>query len=133
VERVNAPLLHLLLEQGYLPVLSPPALSPDGPINVDGDRAAALVAATLGAGTLVLLTNVPGLLREVSDPTSLVETVTSETMEEALALAGGRMRVKVLAAREALTAGLERVVIGDGRGERPIARALEGRGTVVRR
>ncbi len=131
VERVNGPLLRLLLEQGYLPVISPPALSPDGPINVDGDRAAALVAATLGAGTLVLLTNVPGLLREVSDPASLVETVTSETMDEALALAGGRMRVKLLAAREALAAGLERVVIADGRGERPIARALEGRGTVV--
>src|SRR5579875_1127637 len=53
VERVNGPLLGALLQMGYVPVLSPPALSPDGPINVDADRAAALVATTLGARALV--------------------------------------------------------------------------------
>ena len=132
VKRVNAPLLCTLLELGYVPVLSPPALSPDGPINVDADRASALVASALGAHTLLVLTNVPGLLRDPADPTSLVHHVRGDgELEAALELAASRMRIKLLAARAALHGGVARVVIADGRCERPIARALDGEGTVV--
>src|SRR5207302_241756 len=54
---VNARLLHALLDAGFLPVVSPPALADDGgAVNVDADRAAAAVAAALDASTLVLLT-----------------------------------------------------------------------------
>jgi acetylglutamate/LysW-gamma-L-alpha-aminoadipate kinase len=132
VERVNAPLLRMLLESGYVPVLSPPALSPDGPINVDADRASALVASALGADRLVLLTNVPGLLRDPADPTTLVQHVRGEAeLEAALELAASRMRIKLLAARAALRGGVVRVVIADGRRDRPISRALTGEGTIV--
>ena len=132
VERVNAPLLHTLLESGYVPVLSPPALSPDGPINVDADRASALVASALGAHTLIVLTNVPGLLRDPADPTTLVRHVRGAAeLEAALVLAASRMRIKLLAARAALHGGVARVLIADGRCERPVARALDGEGTIV--
>ena len=132
VERVNAPLLRTLLESGYVPVLSPPALSPDGPINVDADRASALVASALGAHTLIVLTNVPGLLRDPADPTTLVHHVHGDAeLEAALELAAGRMRIKLLAARAALHGGVARVVIADGRRDRPVARALGGEGTIV--
>jgi acetylglutamate/LysW-gamma-L-alpha-aminoadipate kinase len=132
VQRVNAPLLCTLLETGYVPVLSPPALSPDGPINVDADRAAALVASALGADTLVLLTNVPGLLRDPADPSTLVHQVRGDAaLEAALASAAGRMHIKLLAARAALHGGVARVVIADGRRDRPVARALDGEGTMV--
>ena len=131
VEEVKAPLLHALLRLGHVPVLSPPALSPDGPINVDADRAAALVAAALGAHTLVLLTNVPGLLRDRDDDGSLVPSVDSDEIEQTIALASGRMRVKLLAARAAIERGVDRVVIADGRLDRPITRAVEGMGTVI--
>ena len=131
VERVNARLLCALLQLGHVPVLAPPAFSPDGPINVDADRAAALVATSLGAHTLLLLTNVPGLLRDPSDPASLIHQVGGDEMEQALSVARGRMRIKLLAAREALQGDVERVIIADGRGERPIARALAGEGTVI--
>lgn len=131
VERVNARLLCTLLQLGHVPVLAPPAFSPDGPLNVDADRAAALVAASLGAHTLLLLTNVPGLLREPSDPASLIAHIADDEMEQALGVAHGRMRIKLLAAREALQGGVERVIIADGRDDRPIARALAGAGTEI--
>jgi acetylglutamate/LysW-gamma-L-alpha-aminoadipate kinase len=132
VERVNAPLLRTLLESGYVPVLSPPALSPDGPINVDADRASALVASALGAHTLIVLTNVPGLLRDPADPTTLVPQVRGDgELEAALELAASRMRIKLLAARAALHGGVARVVIADGRRGSPVSRALDGEGTIV--
>ena len=64
VERVNTALLRLLIGAGYFPVLTPPGASTAGEaINVDGDRAAAMVAGALKAEALVILTDTPGLLR----------------------------------------------------------------------
>ncbi len=131
VERVNTELLRALLDGGFVPVLSPPAWSPDGPINVDGDRAAAHVARALDARALVLLTNVPGLLRACDDEGSLMRRVGPAEWDEALLFANGRMRIKVLAARDARDGGVPRVVIADGRRDRPVTRALEGEGTVI--
>ena len=129
VERVDVDLLRAVLEGHGLPVLPPLAVSDDGDcLNVDGDRAAASVASALGADALVILTNVPGLLRSVDDPASLVREA---SVAEAEALAQGRMKKKALAAREALEAGVRRVVIASGRVDRPLRRALEGEGTRV--
>ncbi len=132
VERVNAELVRALLSLGHLPVLCPPALSPDGPINVDADRAAAAVAVALGADALVLLTNVPGVLRDRNDASSLIERIEGlEGLEGAMEHAAGRMRIKLLAAREALAGGVQRVIIGDGRVASPVSQALRGMGTVL--
>lgn len=132
VERVNAPLLELLLGAGYLPVVTPPAISHEGVmINVDGDRAAAAIAAALGAAALVIISNVPGLLADVDDPDSLIAAVARDELEGAMTMAGGRMKKKLLGAREALEAGVQRVVIGDARVAAPITSALAGRGTVI--
>lgn len=129
VERVDADLIRALLDQRKVPVLPPLALSDEGDgLNVDGDRAAAAVAAALGAKALVILTNVPGLLRSVDDPATLVATA---SLDEAEALAQGRMKKKVMAAREAAEAGVERIVIASGRVARPLARALAGEGTAI--
>ena len=133
VERVNKALLDLLLGAGYLPVISPPAISYNHEaINVDGDRAAAAIAAALGAEALVILSNVPGLLRNYPDEATLVREVAKERMEEAIGAAAGRMKIKVLGAAEAVAAGVGRVVLADGRVERPVRRALAGEGTVIR-
>src|SRR4030095_13899195 len=76
VEQINTGLLLLLLDHGYTPVLCPPALSYESEIiNVDGDRAAAALAAACKAETLVILSNVPGLLRDVNDANSLVPRI----------------------------------------------------------
>lgn len=128
----NALLLRTLLAAGYLPVIAPVGLSSRGePLNVDGDRAAAAVAGALGATTLVLLTAVPGVLRAFPDEASLIRHVPVEGLHELAELAGGRMKKKVLGAREALRAGVRRVVIAGTTGETPLRDALAGRGTVI--
>ncbi|MBB5233040.1 [LysW]-aminoadipate kinase [Deinococcus budaensis] len=132
VERVNVGLVTLLLDAGYLPVLNPPAVSYGGvAINVDGDRAAAALAAALGAEALLLLSNVPGLLRAFPDEASLIRQIPADDVEGYLEFAQDRMKKKVLGAAEAVRGGVGRVVLGDARAERPVSAALAGAGTVV--
>ncbi|MDD5543830.1 MAG: [LysW]-aminoadipate kinase [Acidobacteriia bacterium] len=132
VEKVNTPLIRLLLDNGYVPVLTPPAISYEGEaINVDGDRAAAILAASLQAETLVILSNVPGLLRDVADETSLIPSIPLKEIEHFAEFALGRMKKKVLGAKEALQNGVQRVVFADARVEHPIRAALAGHGTVI--
>ena len=134
LESVRPELLRLLLERSYLPVLGPPAVTKAGEVvNVDADRMAAAVATALGAEALVLLTNVPGLLRDVSDPTSVLPRVDSAHAEEALQLGRGRMHKKVRAALEAVEGGVGRAIIARSARAEPIARALAGDGTVFER
>jgi acetylglutamate/LysW-gamma-L-alpha-aminoadipate kinase len=132
VERVNGGLLATLLDAGYLPVVAPLASSNDGEaLNVDGDRAAAALATGLGADTLLLLSNVPGLLRAFPDETTLIASIARADVEEYVPVAQGRMKKKVLGAAEALAGGVGRVILGDARSARPISRALAGQGTVI--
>jgi len=132
VTQVNTHLLHLLLAGGYLPVLCPPAISTEHEaINIDGDRAAAAVAAALDAEDLVILSDTPGLLRDRMDSTTLIPYLASSDLEDGMQLAQGGMRKKLLGAREALEGGVARVVLSLGRGERPIQKALMGYGTVM--
>ncbi len=132
LQAVERSLLLEILGQGRTPVIPPLAWSPqDGLLNVDGDRVAAAVAAALGAEQLLLLTNVPGLLQRYPDPASLVRALPARDLGHALDWAQGRMKRKVLSAREALEGGVQRVGLADGRVPRPLLRALAGGGTWI--
>src|SRR5688500_3178228 len=73
IETVNRALLHLLLDAGYTPVIAPLAISPEGEaLNVDADRAAALLAGALQADQLIILPHVPRLLRQFPDESTLI-------------------------------------------------------------
>jgi acetylglutamate/LysW-gamma-L-alpha-aminoadipate kinase len=132
VEKVNTALLQLLLGAGYMPVITPPACSTEGEaINVDGDRAAAIIASSMGAKQLIILSNVPGLLRQFPDESTLIPHIRYAGLEQALSFAEGRMKKKVLGASEAIAAGVEQVVFADARLPQPIQAALSGKGTVI--
>jgi acetylglutamate/LysW-gamma-L-alpha-aminoadipate kinase len=132
VERVNVALLRLLLDAGYVPVVTVPAISYAGePMNADADRAAAAVAAALGAEELIILSNVPGLLRDVRDEGSLVREVPRGMIDEYAKLAEGRMMKKVLGAKEALAGGVGRVILASANVDRPVTSARAGNGTVI--
>ncbi len=132
VERVNVGLLTLLLDHGYLPILCPPAASYDGEaVNVDGDTAAAMLAAAVKADAFVMLSNVPGLLRNLQDPDSLIVRIPAKAIEEFMSVAQGRMKRKLMAATIALGGGVGQVVLADANKDRPVTAALEGRGTVI--
>ncbi len=133
IQKVHRDLLDRLLEGGYVPVVAPLAVSENGEmLNVDADRAAAMLAAAMRADTLVLLTGAPGLLRAFPDESTLIPRLPAARLDEAMEYAQGRMKKKILAAREALEGGVPRVIIADGRQEeRPLLRALEGAGTWI--
>lgn len=133
VEEVNTALLHTLLDDGYLPVLTPPAVSLEGEaINVDGDRAAAATAMALGASHLLILSDTPGVLRDFPDEGSLIPVIDADELEQiSNKCAQGRMRIKLLAAGEALAGGVAQVVISSTSNAQPIRAALAGRGTVI--
>jgi acetylglutamate/LysW-gamma-L-alpha-aminoadipate kinase len=132
VEQVNVALLKSLLDAGHLPVICPPAISFEGEaINVDGDRASAATAIALGAETLIILSNVPGLLENFPDEASLIGHIPAQKLDDFMAVAQDRMKKKVMGAQEALAGGLKRVIFADGRVEQPIQGALAGQGTVI--
>ncbi len=132
IEHVNTALLYLLLEAGYLPVVAPLAVSQKGEaLNVDADRAAASLAAALNADTLIFLTAVPGLLEHFPDETTLIRFLPRSHLASALEMSQGRMKKKILGAEEALQGGVKRIIIADGRWEKPITNALAGNGTVI--
>ncbi|MEP7200752.1 MAG: [LysW]-aminoadipate kinase [Chloroflexota bacterium] len=132
VEKVNATLLTMLLDANYVPVIAPLAVSYQGDaMNVDGDRAAAMIAGALGAEKLIILTNVVGLMRHFPDEASLITHIDKHKLEATIDFAEGRMKKKILGASEALALGVPQVVFADGRVEQPITRALTGTGTVI--
>lgn len=129
---VDANLLKMLLGAGYVPVVAPLAMGENGEaLNTDADRAAAMVAAALQAEILLLLTAVPGLMREFPDEATLISQLKASQLDEAMQCAEGRMKKKILGAQEALEGGVKQVIIADGRNADPIRVALAGQGTWI--
>ncbi|MHB1319662.1 MAG: [LysW]-aminoadipate kinase [Anaerolineae bacterium] len=132
LESANGELLRMLIAAGYVPVVAPLALGTEGErLNVDGDRAAAMLAGSLGASALLILSNVPGLLACFPDESSLVRHLPASALPAAEAMAQGRMKRKIVAAGEAIRAGVERVILADSRRPEPLQAALAGAGTVL--
>jgi acetylglutamate/LysW-gamma-L-alpha-aminoadipate kinase len=136
IQTVNAALLEMLLDAGFTPVIAPMAISSQETgesvaLNVDADRAAAMIAGALKADSLVILTNVPGLMRNFPDESTLIPHLERAGLEVSLSFAEGRMKKKVLGASEALEHGVRQVIFADGRVAEPVQRALAGLGTVI--
>ncbi len=128
IEHVNNTLLCQLLDSGYIPVIAPLALSLNGErLNVDGDRVASAVAAALHADVLVIMTNVPGLLANPQDQTTLIRSIPTHELANYVQYAHGRMRKKLLGAQEALQNGVPKVCIGSN----SLLDVLNGSGTVI--
>ena len=132
IESVDGDLLETLLAGGYTPVASPPMLADEGvAVNTDADRAAAAVAAELGA-RLVSLTDVAGVYRDPDAPATVIDRVETPAEYEVLTEAAeGFMSRKVMAAEEALAGGASEVVVADANADEPVRSALSGGGTHV--
>jgi acetylglutamate/LysW-gamma-L-alpha-aminoadipate kinase len=129
ITEVNTSLLQLLLEKGYVPVVTPIAVSEEfEPLNVDGDRTAAFLAGALKADRLILLTDVAGL----SLKGNLIPKISETEVKEILPKIGQGMSTKMHAAVEALSQGVGEVLVTSGLGEKPISAALKHEvGTVI--
>ena len=85
IEEVDTSILNSALGAGFIPVVSSVAygMGTDNgkPLNVNADTAAAKIAGALSAEKLVLMTDVPGILRDVDDPESLIKSATRSELE----------------------------------------------------
>ena len=118
---VNATFIKSLLDQGLTPVISPIAISEESDfLNVDGDRAAAYVAGSVGADKVLFITNVDGLLMD----NKLVTKLTLAEAKEIRPKIGPGMEKKILASTEALDMGVKEAIIANGQRENPISSAI---------
>ncbi|WP_425805317.1 acetylglutamate kinase [Desulfitobacterium sp. Sab5] len=118
IENVSPGIVESLLDQGYIPVISPLAGGEDGEsYNINADTAAGKVAEALKADKFLLLTDVRGVLKDVHNPDSLISIVKQEDVPQLVEeeiLTGG-MIPKVECALGALQGGVGSVHILDGR------------------
>jgi acetylglutamate/LysW-gamma-L-alpha-aminoadipate kinase len=129
VTNVDASLLRILIDAGYVPVIAPIALgSENESLNIDGDRTAAHVAGALRADLLLLLTDVEG----VSLKGIPIRRWSANEAKSNMPNLGPGMITKVYAALEALSMGVGRVSIAPGNGPAPFSNAInEETGTVI--
>ena len=130
---VNAPLLQLLLDNGYVPVLTVPIIDEfNTAINTENDDVVRVLQQTLAADTVINLIEAAGFLENQGDPTALIKTIPSAELEAREQQVEGRMKRKMLAFRKLFEQGASTVIISDGRGRHPINDALAGKGTVIK-
>jgi acetylglutamate kinase len=137
VTEVKVKVIKKEISEGFLPVISPVAEGYDGkPYNVNADLAAGRVASALRARRLVYMSDVPGLLSNPKDPSTLISTLRMSQVDE-LKRAGvidKGMRPKVQSAVRALAEGVQRVHFVDGRLEHSLLLEIfsdKGTGTEI--
>ncbi len=134
VSSVDPRLVELLVEAGFVPVLSPIALDEDGSsaLNVNADIAAGAIAGAILADAYVVVTNVSRVRRIAGDPATDIATLTVTEARTYLddGTFDGGMRPKIEGALDALARGARRAMI-IGQGPDALGRALAGNGTTI--
>ncbi|MCR4791049.1 MAG: acetylglutamate kinase [Treponemataceae bacterium] len=120
VTEVHPEIITSLLDQGFIPVITTVALGEGNDTNrynINADTAAAKIAVALHAEKFVQLTNVPGVLMNVEDPSSLIKRVAKEAVPSMIAtgVISSGMIPKIECCLEALKGGVPRTHIIDGR------------------
>ncbi len=118
VESINPMIIETLIENGYIPVIAPIGFDDDfNSYNINADLVAAAIAVAMKADKLVLLTDVPGLLRDPRAPESLISVVRVSELQDYMnrGIINGGMLPKIRCCIEAVTGGVGRTHIIDGR------------------
>ena len=120
VTQVHPEILISLLDKGFIPVVSTVALGEQGDdsrYNINADTAAAKIAVALKAEKFVQLTNVPGVLRNIDDPSTLIKRIEKTALGslKATGIIAGGMIPKIDCCMTALEGGVPRTHIIDGR------------------
>ncbi|RLG22925.1 acetylglutamate kinase [Methanosarcinales archaeon] len=136
VKEVKTELLDVLLERGYIPVISPIAIDDEGNLlNVNADIAAGMIAKALKADKLLILTDVPGILKVRDDHSSRIHQLRlkelSQLMQDGTVSEG--MIPKLRAVMQALEGGVKSAHIMNGMEKHSILLELAGEytGTVI--
>ena len=135
VVKVETKLLDTLINNGFVPVLSPIAVECDGDVeisqhglNVNADLAAAAVAGATNADALIFMTDVPGIYRNWPDRDSLISEISFAELQRIKGEFDGGMAPKVMACLEAISKGARAVRVIDGRDPVAFSDSLNGIG-----
>lgn len=118
IDNVNADIINLLVEKGYIPVIASVAAGLDGlSYNINADTVAGAIASALKAEKLILLTDTPGIMRDTGDPDSLIKSVDALAINQLKSenIVSGGMIPKVDCCTEAVMHGVKSAHIIDGR------------------
>ena len=137
VDCINTDLLDMFLENNYIPVISPVGIAEDGAsLNLNADTAAGEIAGAVDAEKLIILTDVPGVLRDPDDPNSLIQKIRISEIpgliEEGV-ITGG-MIPKIETCVKAIENGVKSCHIIDGRKKHSLLLEIfttEGIGTMI--
>ena len=138
ITNVNVQPILDLIEKEYIPVVSTVGCDKEGNVyNINADTAASYIAGAMKAERLITMTDIPGILRDVNDPDSIIKKVTTEEARQLFAdgVISGGMIPKVECCIEAIEKGVRRVTILDGRVPHALLLELltdEGAGTLVK-
>ncbi len=138
ITNVNVQPILDLIEKEYIPVVSTVGCDSEGNVyNINADTAASYIAGAMKAERLITMTDIPGILRDVNDPDSIIKRVTTEEARQLFAdgVISGGMIPKVECCIEAIEKGVRRVTILDGRVPHALLLELltdEGAGTLVK-
>ncbi|MCR5440513.1 MAG: acetylglutamate kinase [Lachnospiraceae bacterium] len=118
VKQVNPKILYDLLDDDFLPIVSPIGVDDDyNTYNINADDAACAIASALGADKLVFLTDVDGLYRDFNDKSSFIGRLSVSEADALIdsGMIGGGMLPKLTNCTNAIKSGVNRVHILDGR------------------
>ena len=131
-ESMDTSLLHLLLDNGYLPIVSPVGVQSDGvALNINADLAAGSIAGSLGASEILFITDVAGIYRNWPDLTSLIDQISLVELTELAPTFSEGMVPKVKAVITALESGAKRARVIDGSKGFNLEQAFAGIGGTV--
>jgi acetylglutamate kinase len=130
VTHVNAELIEGIVKMGYIPVIAPVGLGSDGGqrYNINADTAAGAVASHLGAERMIVVTDVPGIMKTVDGEMRVLASVTVADIEQMIAdgdIYGG-MIPKVRAAIACIQGQVQEVVIVNGTEPNVLSKVLKG-------
>ncbi len=118
IKHINPQPITDLLERGYIPVISSLGCDAKGNIyNINADTAAAYIAGAVGAQSMIVMTDIAGILRDKNDPQTLIPEVNLKQAKQLFedGIISGGMLPKIQCCIDALNRGVERVFVLDGR------------------
>jgi acetylglutamate kinase len=130
VTDINSPLIEGIVRLGYIPVIAPVGLGSNGAqrYNINADTAAGAVASHMGVKQLVVVTDVPGIMRTIDGEKTVLPSVTVAQIEDMIASGEiyGGMIPKVRAAIDCIQGRVEEVVIVSGFEPKILSKVLNG-------
>ena len=137
IKRINPEILEMYTENDFIPVVSPIGIAQDGTtLNLNADTVAGAIAGGMDAEKLIILTDVPGVLRDPEDPSTLIQRIHVDEIPALIeeGIISGGMIPKIETCVDALNNGVKSAHILDGRIKHTLLLEIftkEGIGTMI--